>query len=279
MGLTVAIPASLVSDIPHLREKTSRLGMIGRALAIFRINEVIVYPDKLMENQRHDAELISVVLRYMETPQYLRKRLFPILPVLKYASILPPLRTPHHPLTKRIADLIDGEYRDGVVVKTGKNTLVDIGFERPIRLNEGNAPLGKRITVKIVKHASKISIQKYDKSKISNIYWGYHVGISNATLAQMLSGGVFDLVILTSKYGKPLIEVIGELKRRWIEAKNRLIVFGSPKQGIREILKCDGLDMDEVDSLVINTIPSQGTKTIRTEEAIFATLAVINLFV
>lgn len=279
MGLTVAIPASLVSDIPHLREKTSRLGMIGRALAIFRINEVIVYPDKPMENQRHDAELISVVLRYMETPQYLRKRLFPILPVLKYASILPPLRTPHHPLTKRIADLIDGEYRDGVVVKTGKNTLVDIGFERPIRLNEGNAPLGKRITVKIVKHASKISIQKYDKSKISNIYWGYHVGISNATLAQMLSGGVFDLVILTSKYGKPLIEVIGELKRRWIEAKNRLIVFGSPKQGIREILKCDGLDMDEVDSLVINTIPSQGTKTIRTEEAIFATLAVINLFV
>ena len=279
MGLTVAIPASLVSDIPHLREKTSRLGMIGRALAIFRINEVIVYPDKLMENQRHDAELISVVLRYMETPQYLRKRLFPILPVLKYASILPPLRTPHHPLTKRIADLIDGEYRDGVVVKTGKNTLVDIGFERPIRLNEGNAPLGKRITVRIVKHTSKIRIQKYDKSKISNIYWGYHVGISNATLAQMLSGGVFDLVILTSKYGKPLIEVIGELKRRWIEAKNRLIVFGSPKQGIREILKCDGLDMDEVDSLVINTIPSQGTKTIRTEEAIFATLAVINLFV
>ena len=279
MSLTVAIPVSLVSDIPHLREKTSRLGMIGRALAIFRINEVIVYPDKPMENQRHDAELISIVLRYMETPQYLRKRLFPILPILKYASILPPLRTPHHPLTKRIADLIDGEYRDGVVVKTGKNTLVDIGFERPIRLNEGNAPLGKRITVKIVKHASKISIQKYDKSKISNIYWGYHVGISNATLAQMLSGGVFDLVILTSKYGKPLIEVIGELKRRWIEAKNRLIVFGSPKQGIREILKCDGLDMDEVGSLVINTIPSQGTKTIRTEEAIFATLAVINLFV
>jgi len=92
MELSIAIPASLISDVPHLREKTNRIGMIGRALAIFRVDEVIIYLDRTNENQQHDAELISTILSYMETPQYLRKRLFPIMSSLKYASVLPPLR-------------------------------------------------------------------------------------------------------------------------------------------------------------------------------------------
>jgi predicted SPOUT superfamily RNA methylase MTH1 len=37
--LTVAVPNSLVADVPHLREKTSRLGFLGRALGIFRVDE------------------------------------------------------------------------------------------------------------------------------------------------------------------------------------------------------------------------------------------------
>ncbi len=43
--LTVAIPASVISDIPHLREKTAKVGLIGRAAAIFRVREIIVFPD------------------------------------------------------------------------------------------------------------------------------------------------------------------------------------------------------------------------------------------
>lgn len=163
-------PPSIISDVPHLREKTSRLGMIGRALAIFRVSEVTVYSDRPGENQRREAELISTILSYMETPQYLRKHLFPMLPALRYASILPPLRTPHHPLAKRVVDLKDGEYLDGVVVKAGRESLVDIGVERPIPLNEGNASLRQRITVKISRDKSKIKIKRVEKSEISSIY-------------------------------------------------------------------------------------------------------------
>ena len=42
--LAVAIPVSIVSDIPHLREKTLKIGLIGRAAAIFRVTEMIELP-------------------------------------------------------------------------------------------------------------------------------------------------------------------------------------------------------------------------------------------
>jgi len=73
--LSITIPASVVSDAPHLREKTSKVGLIARAAAIFRVDEIIVYPDNLHVNQAVDIDLIATLLAYMETPQYLRKRL------------------------------------------------------------------------------------------------------------------------------------------------------------------------------------------------------------
>ncbi|HML02482.1 MAG TPA: putative RNA uridine N3 methyltransferase, partial [Candidatus Bathyarchaeia archaeon] len=56
--VSIAVPASIVSDIPHLREKTGRIGMIGRAAAIFRVNEIIVFPDNPAANQARDTNLI-----------------------------------------------------------------------------------------------------------------------------------------------------------------------------------------------------------------------------
>src|SRR2546428_10963043 len=44
--VSVALPASLTLDIPHLREKTARLGFVSRALATFRVEEAIIYRDR-----------------------------------------------------------------------------------------------------------------------------------------------------------------------------------------------------------------------------------------
>src|SRR3990170_2143760 len=103
--LAVAVPASVISDTPHQREKTSKIGCIGRAAAIFRVDEVIVYADDTKANQRRDLDLIATLLSYMETPQFLRKRLFELKPELQFAGILPPLRTPHPPLNRKTRDL------------------------------------------------------------------------------------------------------------------------------------------------------------------------------
>src|SRR4030042_586739 len=144
--LVIAIPASVISDTPHLREKTSKVGLIGRAAAIFRVNEIIVYPDNPKVNQSADVDLIATLLAYEETPQYLRKRLFKLEPRLQYAGILPPLRTPHHPLNRKITNLKVGEYREGVVLsKTREGTLIDIGVERPAIMREKQWAAGKRL--------------------------------------------------------------------------------------------------------------------------------------
>ena len=76
--LIIAIPASVISDTPHLREKTGKIGLIGRSAAIFRVDEIVVYRDNPKTAQDADLGLIATLLRYLETPQYLRKRLFRI---------------------------------------------------------------------------------------------------------------------------------------------------------------------------------------------------------
>jgi len=58
-----------------------------------------------------------------------------------------------------------------------------------------------------------------------------------------------------------------------------LVAFGSPKQGLREILAHEGIKMEDIDAMTINTVPHQGTETVRTEEAIYITLAVINIII
>ena len=95
-----------------------KIGLIGRAAAIYGVDEIIVFPDRPALRQRREANLISAVLSYMETPQYLRKRLFKIKPEFRYVGILPPLRTPNHPLANRTEYLAVGEYREGAILSS-----------------------------------------------------------------------------------------------------------------------------------------------------------------
>ena len=39
----------------------------------------------------------------------------------------------------------------------------------------------------------------------------------------------------------------------------------------------EGLGLDDVADFVVNMVPEQGTETVRTEEALFASLAVLNV--
>ena len=161
--LTIAVPASVISDTPHLREKTSKISFIGRAAAIFRVNEIVVYVDNPKTSQGDDLKLISTLLSYMETPQYLRKRLFKLEPQLQFAGILPPLRTPHHPLNNKAANLKVGENREGVVVSgTRDGALVDIGVEKPVLMRETRAAVGGRLTVRVVKVGEQINVESLD---------------------------------------------------------------------------------------------------------------------
>lgn len=137
--LHIAIPASFVADIPQYRDKTAAVGLISRAAAIFRVDGVIVYNDP--NGTEDDASFIQLILRYMNTPQYLRKKLFPLSPSLRYAGILHPLRTPNHPLKNKKEDLIVGDVRDGLVVRSTREYLdVDVGVKEFLRVEETRVP-------------------------------------------------------------------------------------------------------------------------------------------
>src|SRR5207247_8693486 len=96
--LSIALPASFTKDVPHLREKTSRAGLIARSLAIFRVDEEVIYNDETGRSAESEGRLFEKLLGYQERPQNMRKALFKQDPHLQFSEILPPCRMPSHPL-------------------------------------------------------------------------------------------------------------------------------------------------------------------------------------
>lgn len=273
--LIVALPASIVSDIPHLREKTQRIGQIGRLLAIFRVNEAIIYPDDPNHETERNVELIRAILSYMDTPQYLRRRLFKIIPEFRYVGILPPLRTPHHPTENRLEAAAINEIRIGLVVQSmGGYSLIDIGFEVPVKVR-GILRLGEKVTVRLLDKGSAPSASLVKKEEIE-IYWGYNVTASATPIGKLMKKTSADLVIATSKYGVPIMDVMKDLRCAWERSASIVILFGSPSESIQEILSRENLKVDEVAQFLVNSVPEQGTHTVRTEEALASTLSILN---
>ena len=275
--LAIAIPASVISDTPHLREKTSKIGLIGRAAAIFRVDEIIVYPDNPKANQVRDLDFISLLLSYLETPQYLRKRLFKLEPSLQFAGILPPLRTPHHPVSGKTRDLKVGEYREGLVLSQAKEgLLVDIGVDQPALLREKQFADGDRLTLQVVKVGERVEVQTVDRESVP-FYWGFRVRVEKRSFGQLAGDGGFDLVIATARIGDKFMDVAGQIGRKLSNAQHVLVAFGAPSRGLHEIAKEEGARLEAIVDFVVNMIPEQGTATVRTEEALLASLAILNV--
>ncbi|MCW4006064.1 MAG: RNA methyltransferase [Candidatus Bathyarchaeota archaeon] len=276
--LIIAVPASVIADTPHLREKTAKIGSIGRAGAIFCVDEIIVYADDPKTKQHRDLELIETLLSYMETPQYLRKRLYGIKPELQFAGILPPLRTPHHPLKGKIRDLQVGEYREGVVVSKAKDgVMVDVGVERAAFLPKADCVVNLRLTVKIARvKDGNVEVELASRDEISQ-YWGYKVTVETRSLSRLLENRCFDLVIGTSKFAYSFQEAKENIGKQWQKAKTVLVLFGAPTRGLFEIAKDEDENINDLVDFMLNTVPNQGTETVRTEEALLATLALLNV--
>ncbi|MEM3060898.1 MAG: putative RNA uridine N3 methyltransferase, partial [Candidatus Bathyarchaeia archaeon] len=256
-------------------EKTYNVGLIGRAASIFRVEEVIIYPDVLEKIQEVDANFIFSVLKYMEAPPYLRKYLIKIDPRLEYVGILPPLRTPHHPNSKNAKAVKEGELRDGIVVKTKKEkSFAYMGLNK-LAIVDKKLPIGKRFTMRVDRVGEFIEASIVPKTSIE-AYWGYDVKKSIDPLGKTIKSSDYDLVIGTSRYGRKVKEIVHDLKRAWLNSKRVAVLFGSPHKGIIEILKEEGLRAEDITDFLVNTVESQGVETIRTEEAIYISLAIFN---
>jgi predicted SPOUT superfamily RNA methylase MTH1 len=268
----IYIPSSLTMESRDLRVNTLKIGQIARAAAVFQYNRIVIYRDP----EHNDSRLISLVLRYMETPQYLRKALIPRREELRHVGMLPPLRTAHHPTNSKSESLKIGEFRVGVVVESvgsDSGVWVEIGINRPIPLRtESRYSVGQRLNVRIFSQ-QPLAAEPVDQKEIP-VYWGYETEIVESLEGSLASfserGG---RVALASRRGKSLTP--GLLSQMALTGGKRdlAVVFGSPARGVDAFLSEQSMDRYEM----INTIPHQGTETVRVEEAVFATLALLNL--
>ena len=178
--VSVALPGSIVANQSSKELRTYLSGQIARSLGIFQVDEVVVYDDKL-----HGATVcrllrlgtvtkadppfpcatvtgghstwdpntfLARILQFVETPQYLRRRLFPEHPDLKLAGLLNPLDAPHH-----MRQHEECRFREGVTLDkapgtrpggTGVGSFVDVGLKHPVLIDHVLRP-GVRVTVRI----------------------------------------------------------------------------------------------------------------------------------
>ena len=255
MTLKVAIPDTSLIDCSDLRQKTTKAGSIARALAVFRVEFVHIYDTGLLSpDRKRDADLLSKILRYMDTPQYLRKRSFPKTQSLKFAGLLPPLRTRSHPLESTIADLQEGIVRWGLQVRPGK---IDLGLRTLVNYSKTISERDPTL-FKVRKTKPHISLERIEREDVSD-YWGF----------------VVERVANLPKFPS-YHQIENDLKSTIAGTQSVLAVFGGPGHGILEFFKKERDDVKFHIDFWANTIPDQGTETVRLEEALFTSLSLLN---
>ncbi|MFQ5970221.1 MAG: putative RNA uridine N3 methyltransferase [Nitrososphaerales archaeon] len=271
MDFWIAIPDSALADEQTRRDKSTKIAQIARACAIFKVSKVYIYRDR-ERDYSSDRRLLKLILQFLDTPQYLRRSLYPKIAELEFAGMLHPLKAPHHKRSKDAKDVKAGEIRQGLAVKVKGNYFVDAGLGSLIPL-ESSTIEGKRITIKFTSEYPTLRCAVVSKQDI-NEYWGYEVKDVHS-ISEMLKG-ISSLVVMTSKQGEPLNWFETELSQEIRKASSTLIVFGSPNRGLFEILKNERKHPKEFTKYVLNFFPKQAAETVRLEEAIMGCLSLLN---
>ncbi|KAF1377724.1 hypothetical protein PFLUV_G00203710 [Perca fluviatilis] len=288
--VSVALPGSVLDNAQSTELRTYLAGQIARACVVFCVDEIVVFDEqgedvksvegefKGVGKKGHACIQLARILQYLECPQYLRKWFFPKHKDLQYAGLLNPLDSPHH---MRIDD--ESEYREGIVldrpIKQGKGSLVNCGMRKDVRIDK-QLQSGLRVTVKLSKTQSPES--KICKGAVvaphlprteAGLYWGYSVRLASCLSAVFTESPYdegYDLTIGTSERGSSVDQT------SLSPFKHLLVVFGG-LQGLEASVDTDQnlevTDPSVLFDLYLNTCPDQGSRTIRTEEAILVSMA------
>jgi len=271
MPLKVAIPDTSLADSTNLRKKTAKAGRIARAMAVFRVEEVFVYKTNFLPpSKMRDADLLVRILKYLDTPQYLRRRIFPQSPSLQFAGTLPPLRTRSHPLQSSLSDLSKGSVRWGVQVRPNQ---IDLGFDKlidhPEIVSERDPTL-----FRVVSTSPKIALEIIERSDVKE-YWGYEASRIGG-LVELLKQSEGMTRIGFSRNAPSFKKLEGDLTSTISNTKSVLAIFGGPERGIIELCANEQEDIKHHVDFWVNTIEGQGTETVRLEEALLISLGLLN---
>lgn len=127
------------------------------------------------------------ILQHLETPQYLKRRLFKLSDNLKYVGLIKPLECHHH-LKKHE----ESRFREGVVLKrptkSDSESWVDIGLDQECKINYHLVD-GVRVSVRIDNFRERnpkffkgdvVSSKQVEEE--TGMYWGYNVNSTSSFL-------------------------------------------------------------------------------------------------
>jgi predicted SPOUT superfamily RNA methylase MTH1 len=279
-------------------QKTALAGHIARACAVFCVDEIVVFDDgqalvRAPEAQGYTAFadpnfFLYHVLSYLETPPHLRRALFPMHPDLRTAGALPSLDMPHHLRSDEWCT-----YREGVSSGTTDSkgglvsTRIDCGLPNKLVVPVALEPQ-TRVTVQLPEDADYNQAHAIEVQAVSpdtpreecGYYWGYNVRQASslgAVFTECPFDGGYDMSIGTSERGTTLASLLDERSPTCITPtwQHLIVVFGGVS-GLEAALSADAelqaAGIQEVKDMFdrwVNLVPGQGSRTIRTEEAVW----------
>ena len=270
--LWVTIPDSSLSDEQTRRDKSIKIAQFARACSIFRVKRIYIYHDLLSQFQKEDPHLLKTILEYLDTPQYLRKILYPRTPELEYAGILHPIKAPHHKAREEIKNVKAGDVRTGVILKGKGQSFVEVGLAARIPFI-GDGFEGEKVSVKFIGSYPNLKAIKATDQDITE-YWGYQVK-EVPLLSKLIKSVERTEIVITSRRGSNFKNIEPKLIQRVKDIESILVVFGAPRHGVHDILAKEGASIKSFE-FVVNMFPNQGAETVRLEEALFGTLAILN---
>lgn len=285
--VSIAVPGSVIDNTQNAEFANFVAGQIARAAAIFNIDEVVVIDEEPTGDGTVSAgaAFLANILQYQETPQYLRKALVPFHRDLRLAGLLPPVDAPHH-----MRAMEWKPFREGVVTSSDATTgsLVDVGlYEMQAHVPQA-LRMGARVTLAMGDRPEPEAHPSGGEGEVlparlvppseprtaGGLYWGYTTrlasGLSEALTDSPFEGG-YDLIVGTSERGSA-----AEAPQLALPPfKHALIAFGGPK-GLEDCAAKDpslkGRPTAGLFTTYVNTAPGQGSRTIRTEEAVLVSL-------
>ena len=240
---------------------------------------------------------LAHILSYLETPPYLRKDLFALHPDFRLAGSLPSLDMPHH---LRKYDWC--QYREGVTKQEipqrerriwrtpPGHTYVETGLRRRVFISNVIAP-ETRVTVKFKEEEKPEEVPGNEllaeavapsaPREEAGYYWGYSVRSASclsAVLTECPFDGGYDLTIGTSERGVPVSNLNNKKRSNshpLPEFTHMMIIFGgvagleAAVQADKELKRLGVGSPEPLFDHWVNLCPGQGSRTIRTEEAVW----------
>lgn len=234
--LNLVLFTSIFSTDRTITELTIKLSFIIRVASIFRTSNIFFVDDLKSEFVK---KCIKDITEYALIPPYLKKKV-PLKKTLRKAGLINPTNIPSHVIEK---EAIEGEIRLG---EKG-----DFGL----------ASVKSKSRVVLIVNTNPIKVKPY-------YFFPYYSGFKIKFIEYRTIFSLNNLV-LGSRSGKNPFSEQEKIKELY-ERRGITLLIGPPKGGI--------LKESELKEFhyVYNFIPNQGVKDIRTEEALLASLSILN---